>query len=379
MKILFLFLFTFNFLSVASIEARADHHTNNLPAVKPLSRFEERLRKFQYGDVFLDKTSDVALFFSSENLRGISMQLEALCKIYEESDLDKKDLKRIQDFHKEIKQYEDDMGEFNLRKEIFKIAKEINVDKEEPNSIDPKVIVYLDEQQKNAERVALIFLKKNGWLPDPKLKVEQLLSDLSKINFYKPKKDQREVAKYYLGIARKIHKKVKKLSPYIYKSEYSVEDLESGTHEFRRSIRWMTIIIQSLRGAFAYSDQVDPDPEFEILNEKFSDNKYFKLAEASHGHIKMDKFPYLRLSKLITDVGALKDTKEAELYLAEAFLKTQVAKDQKEATAMAIAVMLKKYGRLNIEKSSQDLYEYYLTKDPIKTIIENLENGIGNN
>lgn len=347
---------------------------NNLPPVEPLVRFRELLVRLQIyqKDGRTPKTKDeLIVYYTSEGLRNVLLQIEGLCKIYEDGGLSKKDTKHLKDFHKEMKAFEDIMGQVSLRKTILKIAEEL--EKQNPGSVNPILIASLRERLVQVQDAHYGYLEQNGWLPDPKRKVADLVKYLEKIDFKKAEADQRQIAEDYLILAKHNRDKIKDLHPFIFKDHYTVDDLEAGMHEFRRTIRWMTLILHAARGVFAYSDKVDADPEFAELYNQFKDNKYFLLEEASIGHFSMDKFPFLRLSKLINDLGTLKDTKEAQLYLAEALYKSGVESNEADAAEKARKMALAYYKLADVEPEAQKIYTYYSKRDPLKDIIENLK------
>ena len=332
--------------------------------VEPLERFEERLKKYEFPKPAPRTQEAIIQYFSSESLRNNSMQLEGLSRIYEDSRLNKHDIARIKDFHKAIKKFEDTVGVYSLKKETLKNAKALNAPKE--------LIQYAQEQADINQDKVYQLLGTQGWIPSPENKVAHLIKELSKTEFQKPKKDLIEVQQLYLKRVIKTRKKIKELKPFIFKNQYSHDDLEAGMHEFRRTVRWLTIIIQALRGAFAYSEFEPKDLEFKELNDKFKDNKYFVLAPSSDGHIVVDKMPFLRLSKIISELGVLKDIKEAQIELAEGLIHSGLIKDRKAALAKAVEMVALQTGPMKIKKKSQEIYNYYIKHDPLKEIIERL-------
>lgn len=211
--------------------------------------------------------------------------LEGLLRLHlKTKSLTKKEIKSTENCLEFLKRTEDFLGKIHL--DLSLKGYDFNLMKEKELSKKTKILY-------------------NDW--DKKyLKIEKTLSS---IQF---KVHSKDILKMFTKEIKRIDKKSISLKSFIEVKDLTHEALELGFHEWRRSIRWISIYMQFYKDSF-YLDSVKTKFEPKRWsNLKDSDFVNFPNSKAK---IRMDKTLFFELSEYIFVSGKVKDKLEIESLL----------------------------------------------------------------
>lgn len=217
--------------------------------------------------------------------RDILFNLEGLLRLHlKTKSLTKKEIKSTENCLEFLKRTEDFLGKIHL--DLSLKGYDFNLMKEKELSKKTKILY-------------------NDW--DKKyLKIEKTLSS---IQF---KVHSKDILKMFTKEIKRIDKKSISLKSFIEVKDLTHEALELGFHEWRRSIRWISIYMQFYKDSF-YLDSVKTKFEPKRWsNLKDSDFVNFPNSKAK---IRMDKTLFFELSEYIFVSGKVKDKLEIESLL----------------------------------------------------------------
>ncbi len=247
-----------------------------------------------------NKQKDSGMDFYTKKGRDVLFQLEALCRLYR-SVHDKKFFDR---WYKEFKSLEDHLGsmdnhqalgnEFSAFPELKKLAEKNFLEnfKREANDLSEKLL-------------------EEGWLDGSKMKIFEL--ELTKLKW---KSDDQDAIDYGNAMCDEFDKLIEKYR----NGELDMDNLESGLHEFRRKLRWISIYAQVSGGLVQLKSIATVPAELvkyctgEIVKSPFN-----VLPKSAKGQktIFVQSHYFYALSWLIRYLSELKDTGLSN----EAFLK----------------------------------------------------------
>ncbi len=171
---------------------------------------------------------DTGLAFYNKKARDILFQLEGLCRVYR-SVQDKKFFER---WYKEFKFMEDLLGRMDYHESLwneFSTFKELKKQAEK-NFLEN----FKHESQQVSDK-----LHSDGWLSGAKMKSFE--DDLTMLKW---KTDDQDVIAFGNAMCNEFDKLVDKYR----NGELDMDHLESGLHEFRRKLRWISIYAQISNG-----------------------------------------------------------------------------------------------------------------------------------
>lgn len=187
----------------------------------PLAALQDLLSKVK-------KQKDPGIAFYQGRARDILFRLEGLCRIYREI----QDEKFFDTWYKEFKSLEDALGSMDHNEAMWK---EFDGYKELK-----KASAKLFQERFIEESSFLTdVLKNNGWLSG-----EKLMSFSSALESMVWKDEEGDVIGYGNAMNQELSKVVKKYR----KGELDISNLESGLHEFRRRLRWVSIYASAANG-----------------------------------------------------------------------------------------------------------------------------------
>lgn len=366
MRILCSFLFSFLlFVSVGYPAAQCIQiYGVESDRIQPIDRFFTRLENLK--SVLSNKSSDseVVDALAQETSRTILLQLQALPKIYEASEYTARDIKNALAFRKEIKLVEGQLGFYMRQIELY--------DRTSPTEVAPQIVDYLKTNMAQSKIKLIGELRESGWLPDPSAKIDALTKRISKIEFKNRKKDQKRQVKALLDLMAATRSEIAELGKYFYKEKFDHEDLEAGLHTVRRALRWITVMISSSDGIYFYDYLGQRSAELDALESKYGSSKYLKIKSDSRVGLPLNREAMLQLTRLVTELGLLKDYRESQLDLNDALLAGKFMSSAKKAAVFAEQKMSERFGYINVEASARALYEEYLAKDPLKVLRRDL-------
>jgi hypothetical protein len=347
-------------------------------AIEPLERFSKRLdilRKDVSG-----RTSDLELLnaFATDDSRTVTLHLQALGKIYEIALGSHGDRKAMTKFREEVKFFEGQSGDY-MR--LLTLKKLINSEK-----LPPAFAQALEKKLRLEEATAIAKFRKAGWIPDPLAKIAKLEKNLQKIDFQKIKKDRKAMLTAMIEYVDETRDSVRNLGEVINKPEYEEADLEAGVHNLRRKLRWVALLARAADGVFVFapnddrlSGRLTPPEEKSALAELedlYGDSKYIDLQPPDPLAIEIDRPAMLDLVKLVTELGAIKDYKESYLDFVDFIMENQLAENRGAAEVIAERAATAKFGAVEVEKTGEASYQYYLAKDPLKRLRASLRRAL---
>ena len=247
-------------------------------------------------------------------LRGAAFGIQALGKIYRKFDEERQQSKghKVDDQIMEIvktfgdgqtegpfdlirrigKELEDALGAYDMEKELLDVLEAAGASKSEiamarvrKEDKRKEVATYLEKYWKTGQRRRLIqqMLEQNPWLDS---------------------KDDRE---FY---GRRVQKRLEKLQKKFEDGEFPVEDVEGGTHEMRREVRYIAMMMQFADGLFELDRKEILIKQFKPLkDDPVAESQYATLPEVIVSKsIKVPWVVYLAITKYVYELGLAKDS-----------------------------------------------------------------------
>lgn len=274
---------------------------------------EETLEKIKAGDA-----------------RYYVFQLEGLMRLYG-GFLGKK----AKNLRWELKYLEDAIGAYTEKAEYIEDAVKLNP----PATIKS----VLQDMQYESKAALETFLTSNGWFSEGKgtpRKFEEIEAVLTKLTV-DPEKEET------IAILEEMIAEMKEVETYemdVTQLQDGKTDDRPGVHKQRRNWRWFLIYMQALDGMILLEPAKLPLDlnEYSYLHtHALATNRFSVIQKNSYSKVTV-KFPqhlYLAMSKIINELGAVKEHGELEEVLAQAYLRgyedAGLVKDEKHAKKLA--------------------------------------------
>ena len=331
---------------------------------EPTDRFESLYGVIAKAVDGKKTAADIGDALQAEEIRRTTLLLQGLYKEYLAMSLSKSESKIMERGRQSVKSLEDANGQRTRVNDLVATAT--------LGGASLELIEVLKRDAEQASKDYLHDLRKAGWLPDPNEELQNLRSGLHDFDFDKKKKDQRNQVQALITLADGFRADGKAMDRYFKPKDFSAKDLDNGMHALRRNLRWMTSVIQASSGLYAYTTGAK-STRLVDLEQKYGKLKYVILAEPTKGAYLIDRETMLLLTRYVTELGLLKDFKEAELDISEVINKNNLAKNAGAAEKMAFGIVTKKFGPIDIEAKARALYAEYLKADPLKRLKEDLQ------
>lgn len=374
MRILFSFLFSLLlFVSSGHTATLSCGQFYGVPSarIQPADRFAVRLEGLRKALANKTSEGEIVEALAKEHSRTLLLQLQALPKVIEASDYSADDIKNALAFRKEIKVVEGQIGYYVRQIELF--------ERTSPTSVSPELVAYLKNNVELSKQQLIVKLKESGWLPDPNRRIDSLLKRVSKVDFKGRKKDQKRQVKALLDLMSSTREEIADLDRYFYKEKFDHEDLELGLHTMRRALRWMSVIVSASDGLYYYEYSPNSSPETQALEAKYGSSKYLKLKTDPEISLPLNRGAMIQITRLVTELGVLKDYRESQLDLNDALLVGKFISSAKKAAAFAELRMAEHFGTIDVESAARALFEEYLAKDPLKILRQDLRRALKDN
>lgn len=280
---------------------------------KPIAALKGFLTPERLAPEELEKTLEA---MAKKDARGYLFKLQGLLRIYERAYEDE-----LGDIRQGIKRDEDLIGKFTEKLDYLAFAQKVGA---------PQRVLRVLERDALASKERL---KKN--LPQIALDVAALEALVKDVDWTKPKKDTRIVVDEMTAEMEKIEAR-----------EYDMNELQTGIHEMRRNLRWFLIYFQALDGMVILQKSTGET--------KLNEYSYLETHPIATGPFsKIDPNPnvkhpvelptryFLALSKIVAELGAIKDSGENLEALASAFRRSGVAKSAHSAHKRALELASK--------------------------------------
>ena len=258
-----------------------------------INRFTYFLDQLQALLTKASKQQNPALWLYKNNARTPLFMLEALAKLY--SGLHNK--KKFTKLDEQFKLLEDILGAIDYY-DIF--AKEFSANKNIPATITG----YLQAQTREKIQSLNEALKEHQWIGAENKRMDKIRKSLQGADWKKEDREIKKIKEFY-------DKATGEIIGFIGKTNFHFANVESGVHELRRKLRWLSIYPQALRGCIQLGKAKAP-PKYlakyltkEIVTSPFNkmpdaaDNKSFLLLEQNY---------FYALSWMIDQLGKLKDS-----------------------------------------------------------------------
>jgi hypothetical protein len=242
---------------------------------RPIERWSKRfdsLRKALTGQ----NNQQIFDQITTEEARRDLLQLQGLARMYSEAVTDKRDSKRIEMIDEKFQEFEDAVGFVQRKHALYEHHKD--------SSLSSETKDYLKKMVEKADNDFFDYLKSKDWIgKHGPTELDHLVKEIGKVEFQGSKKDLRAQAKALLNMVKINRKKIATLDKIFAKEDYQEADLEAGPHHMRRLIRWTSIVLQSIDGAFKYSTAPDSSAERQQLEQLYGKTKYQTLSSRSIG------------------------------------------------------------------------------------------------
>lgn len=242
----------------------------------------------------------------------------------------------------------------------------LHLDFRKNKSVSKAVMNYFAEGQVNAIAAMDKMLKKEKWLKKQK-KFKKINSKLEKADWMDHPEERSSIAEFMISEIQDIKSK-------LLKGELSCNDIESGVHELRRKLRWLSIYPASLNGLIQLEKQKNiPSNLKKYATEREVNSPFNKFPAAPKG-IKPIKFTdshFYGLSWMIAELGRLKDIGLSIHALTEA-LKHLGLEEGENATRKAI--LLSGHKKVTIPSLLQEadkITHVFVNKDHMLDRLEN--------
>lgn len=259
-----------------------------------------------------ENVQDPALLLFQRNARAPLFQLEGLARIYSSTGPKKK---RFNKLKTKFKQLEDLLGQIDY---FDALGKQFSGN----TNIPEDTRAYFDVNKEKCIRNLNSLLTKKGWLDGSQ--IGKINDRLKKVN-WKPK------AEHHNSLLNFYRMEIQRIKDFAAGEKVSFSDIESGIHEFRRKLRWLSIYAQALHGCIKL---VAIEEEKKLLKSYITyavaNSPYNKLplAERERFHpLALSKYNFYALSWMIERLGILKDEGLAVLALSKAIKETDKIKD----------------------------------------------------
>lgn len=186
-----------------------------------------------------------------------------------------------------------------------------------------KIRVEFSKRLKKSRRDFRDFLESEKWLDRDESPLTDLMSGIEKIDWNSKKKAVKTLRK---SLSEQIESLLTK--------PYNFNDLETGTHEFRKDLRAFLISIKATYGLVVLGGGSKPlPPELEV----FADSKYavVNLLVEIANPVVIPRDLFLQLVATEKTLGAAKDTGQSVEALAEVIQELDMAADKKSAMKLS--------------------------------------------
>lgn len=276
---------------------------------KTLNRIEALLKKAKRPRAFKDDAVAFAL-------RTELFKLEGWAKIHRHWPV-KSEQKIFKAIHGHAKDLEDAFGALEVARVI---AEDLRA-KTRPDLAD-----LFDERAKKERGHLKDLLKSDHWFvetDDEETRVEKTRAQLERIEWPSASSQFEYLVKAIVqdlidvnGLYRS------KWKPELLKTTYDRGTLDDALHEWRRQLRWFSMYFQTADGLFG----LKPVPEV-LTNEKkrvltdYANNVFANLPVKRTVQALIDKIAFYELTKIIEDIGVVKDRTERYFHIRDLLIK----------------------------------------------------------
>ena len=294
-----------------------------------------------------------ALWLYKNDFRTPLFMLEGLSKLYSQIH----DKNKFTKLREKFKLLEDSLGAIDY---YDNMAKDISANKKIPAT----AITYLQAQTREKIQSFNETLAEGGWLSQGE-RIKKIQKKLAEADWLKEEDDVEAIYEFY---GRAIYK----ITEFVEADAGNFNNIETGVHELRRKLRWLSIYPQALRGCIQLSEN-KPVPKHlikyltkEITGSTFNkmpdaeDASYFLLLEQNH---------FYTLSWMIAELGKIKDSGLRVVAVKEALQQTTDMADE-EAYRKTYQLLGAKQPKLEqLLSSASAICKVFFTEQNIENLV----------
>lgn len=231
-----------------------------------------------------------AVWLVNNNARTQLFYLESIARLLSNFD-NKKSWHKLNELFKSLEDALGAIDHFNQLTQDFK----------KNSKIPKKILISLHEQKKLAEFKVNALLQKQGWISKKeKNQLNQIKAISKKINWPSDILFKKNLRHFYIKQIKLIQKNLKN----------PLTDIESGIHELRRDVRWLSIYPQAFKGFLLLKPENSTSHRFDKYLTKEIINSPFNQLNQVDGITKtllLNQPNFYAMSWLIAALGQLKD------------------------------------------------------------------------
>lgn len=275
------------------------------------ARFDYQLNKVNALLSEAQNQDNPALWLFLHDLRTPMFMLESLSKMY--AQLHNKPF--FTEINERFKEVEDVLGAIDY---YAAFLREFHADEKIPTTVKN----YLES--KTREKIVLFnnLLSKRGWTNGKTL--GRINEGLTIAKWQNQEEEIANIEKYY-------YKQIKKINEFVDETTFEFNNVESQVHELRRKLRWLSIYPQAFQGAIQLHETKANLTDLEkYLTDEIVSSPFNNLPASlpTNHHLFLEKYHFLALSWMISELGKLKDKGLKITALKNAFQEIAFLKDE---------------------------------------------------
>lgn len=301
-------------------------------------------------------TEDPAVYLFENDFRTPLFQLEALARIYSSTGPNKKKFDKMQE---KFKLLEDTLGGIDYFDAYGKLF--FNNEK-----IPGDVRSYFSRKEEKTVRKLNKILKSEGWLNGKQL--ERINNDLKKTGWKNKDEQHKRLLKFYRS-------EIEEIVDFAREGKVAFTDVESGIHELRRKLRWLSIYAQALQGCIKLVEIEQEKLALgnyltgSVLNSPY--NRLPPVEDKKLHPLLLSHYGFFALSWMIEQLGLLKDRGFGLLALAEAIMETKGIKNEKDAILQAKKYLGNKAPSIDdVLKEGNQITKQFFTDRILKNLLK---------
>jgi polyhydroxyalkanoate synthesis regulator phasin len=308
-------------------------------------------------DKLLEKASvqnDPASWLYANNARTPFFMLEGLAKLYSGIH----NTKKFGKVKKQFKRVEDGLGQIDYYNWLSAAL-------DGKKQITAACIEYIKMQSEQKAAQLNDMLLDKGWLSDDDQRIKKITNRLEEIDWMNPDEEVAAISAYYKN-------DVSAITDFVTETNYRFDNVETGVHELRRRLRWLSIYPQALQGIIQYADDTHTAAHLKkYLTPEIVNSPYNKLpaAGSNTSFLYLDKNNFLALSWMIDKLGKLKDEGLLVTGLCQAIEQTTGCSDD-EALAEAYIQLGRQQRKMReILDEAETVTKTFFKEDNLKQLI----------
>lgn len=293
------------------------------------ARFDSQLNKVNALLSEAQNQENPALWLFLHDLRTPMFMLESLSKMY--AQFHNKPF--FTEINERFKGVEDVLGAIDY---YAAFLREFHSDEKVPTTVKNHL------ESKTREKITAFnnLLAKKGWTNGKTLR--KINDGLCIAKWQNQEDEIANIEKYY-------HKQIKKINEFVGETTFEFKNVETQVHELRRKLRWLSIYPQAFQGAIQLQEnKADLTNLEKYLTDEIVSSPFNNLpfsSEVKH-HVFLEKYHFLALSWMISELGKLKDKGLKITALKDAFQEIAFLKDE-EAMSEAYRVLGDDYPKMD--------------------------------